>query len=375
MRKIWAMALKETRQIGRDPLFLSMLLGLPAFMLAVFGFAVSFDVRDLPLSVEDRDMGPASRELQAAFFNSGRFARAAGPPSPGAFHALFEDGGARAALVIPETFGEDLAAGRDAPVQLLFDGTDATTASTAIGYAGALVQTWNTERLERARRAAGGAAPGGLIGLEPRVWYNPQLESSHFLVPGLMGFILMITAVLSTALSVVREKERGTMEQLAVAPLRTVQVLAGKTLPYLVISLLATAIIVAAARLLFGVAVRGSYLDLFLATVLYLLGGFSLGLLISTLARTQAVAFQMGILISMLPTLLLSGFVFPIRNMPLFLQGLSYLVPARYYLEVLRGIMLRGTTLAPYRDQVGAMVLFALVLLALASVRFARKGV
>jgi len=375
MRKIWAMALKEMRQIGRDPLFLLMLLGLPAFMLAVFGYAVSFDVWDLPLSVEDRDMGPESRRLQAAFFNSGRFARAPGPPAPGEFHELFQQGGARAALVIPETFGKALAAGRSAPVQLLFDGTDANTASTAIGYATALVQTWNAERLERALRAAGGGASGGLIGVEPRVWYNPQLESSHFLVPGLMGFILMITAVLSTALSVVREKERGTMEQLAVAPLRTVQVLAGKTLPYLVISLAATAIIVVAARVLFGVTVRGSYADLFIATVLYLLGGFCLGLLISTIASTQAVAFQIGILISMLPTLLLSGFIFPIRNMPLVLQWLSYLVPARYYLEILRGIMLKGTTLAPYRDQVGAMILFALVLLALASIRFARKGV
>jgi ABC-2 type transport system permease protein len=376
MRKIWAIAVKEMRQIGRDPLFLLMLLGLPAFMLVVFGFAVNFDVWDLPLTVEDRDLTPASRELQAAFFNSGRFARAAAPADPGDFHRLFQNGGARAALIIPETFGTDLAAGRSAPVQFLFDGTDANTANTAIGYANALLQTWNAERLARALREAGGdTVIDALITVEPRVWYNPELRSSHFLVPGLIGFILMITAVLSTALSVVREKERGTMEQLGVAPLGTVQILVGKTLPYLVISLAATAIILASARLLFGVAVRGSYLDLFLATVLYLLGGFCMGLLISTIARTQAVAFQMGILVSMLPTLLLSGFVFPIRNMPLFLQALSHLVPARFFLEILRGIMLKGTTLAPYWPQVGALALLTLAMLAMASLRFARKGV
>ncbi len=376
MRKIWAIAVKEMRQISRDPLFLLMLLGLPAFMLVVFGFAVNFDVWDLPLTVEDRDLTPASRELQAAFFNSGRFARAAAPADPGDFHRLFQSGGARAALIIPQTFGTDLAAGRTAQVQFLFDGTDANTANTAIGYANALLQTWNAERLARTLRKAGGdRVLDAMITVEPRVWYNPELRSSHFLVPGLIGFILMITAVLSTALSVVREKERGTMEQLGVAPLGTVQILAGKTLPYLGISLAATAIILASARLLFGVSVRGSYLDLFLATVLYLLGGFCMGLLISTIARTQAVAFQLGILASMLPTLLLSGFVFPIRNMPLFLQALSHLVPARYYLEILRGIMLKGTTLAPYWHQVGTLVLLSLALLSLAALRFARKGV
>ncbi len=376
MRKVWAMAVKEMRQIRRDPLFLAMLLGLPAFMLVVFGYAVNFDVWDLPLAVEDRDLTPASRELQAAFFNSGRFVPVAGPAQTGDIHALFQAGGARAALVIPETFGSDLAAGRSAPVQLIIDGTDATTANTALGYATALLQTWNAERLARTLRAAGGSAVlDTLIEVEPRVWYNPQLLSSHFLVPGLIGFILMITAVLSTALSVVRETERGTMEQLGVAPIGTVQILLGKTLPYLCICLASTVIILVAARLLFGVSVRGSYLDLFLATALYLLCGFCIGLLISTITRTQAVAFQLGILVSMLPALLLSGFIFPLRNMPLVLQWISFLVPTRYYLEILRGIMLKGATLAPYWRQCGALALLSVVLLSLAAIRFARKGV
>jgi ABC-2 type transport system permease protein len=209
--------------------------------------------------------------------------------------------------------------------------------------------------------------------VQPRVWYNPELRSSHFLVPGLIGFILMITAVLSTALSVVREKERGTMEQLMVAPLGTIQVLLGKTLPYLGISLVATGLILVAARLLFGIVVQGSYIDLFIATALYLLGGLGFGLLISTIARNQAVAFQIGVFTSMLPTLLLSGFVFPIRNMPLLLQALSFIIPARYYLVVLRGVVLKGTSLAPYWHQVAALILFAAVTIVLAAARFKRN--
>jgi len=376
MRKIWAVAFKEFRQIGRDWLFLAMLVGLPAFMLVVFGYAVNFDITDLRIAVEDRDLTPSSRALTAAFVNSGRFRIARELRADEDLHAIFQTGGARVAIIIPEHFERDLISGRRAPVQLVFDGADANTAATALGYAGGVLQTFNAARLSRAFRASGiGAPTTPAIAVEPRVWYNPELESSHFLVPGLIGFILMITAVLSTALSVVREKERGTMEQLSVAPLNTVQVLLGKTLPFLLISLLAVVLILAAAHVLFGVVVAGSYLDLFAVTALYLLCGLGLGLLFSTVARNQAVAFQMGIFSSMLPTLLLSGFVFPIRNMPLILQVLSYAVPARYYLAVLRGIVLKGTSLSAYPFQVATLAAFALALVGLASTRFSRMEV
>jgi ABC-2 type transport system permease protein len=192
-------------------------------------------------------------------------------------------------------------------------------------------------------------------------------------VPGLIGFLLMLTAVLATALSVVREKERGTMEQLRVAPLRTWELILGKTLPYLAISYLAAIIILVAARLLFDVRVEGSSLALFVATLVYLFGALGLGVLISTIADTQALAFQISLITSMLPALLLSGFIFQIRSMPLFLQAITYLVPARYYLVILRGVILKGTTLEPYWDQFLALVVFAVVMVTLASVRLARR--
>jgi ABC-2 type transport system permease protein len=374
MSKILAVAGKELRQIRRDPLSLLMLLGLPAFMLVVFGYAVNFDVWNLPIAVEDRDLSSDSRALVAALVNSGRFKLVQDLEAGQDLHRLLQEGRFRAGLIIPDHLARDLAAGRKVSVQLVIDGADSNTANTALGYATGAIETFNAGRLARSLRTAGAEVLlSSAINVQPRVWYNPELRSSHFLVPGLIGFILMITAVLSTALSVVREKERGTMEQLMVAPLGTLQVLLGKTLPYLGISLAATGLILVAARLLFGIVVQGSYVDLFLATAIYLIGGLGFGLLISTIARNQAVAFQMGVFTSMLPTLLLSGFIFPIRNMPLVLQALSYLIPARYYLVVLRGVVLKGTSLVPYWDQVLALILFAGVTIVLSAARFSRS--
>jgi ABC-2 type transport system permease protein len=205
------------------------------------------------------------------------------------------------------------------------------------------------------------------------VLYNPELESTQFLVPGLIGFLLMLTAVLSTALSVVREKERGTMEQLRVAPLRTWELIVGKTLPYLGISLLATVIILAAARVLFGVAIRGPHLDLLIATLLYLFGALGFGLLISSIADTQTLAFQVGLIASLLPSILLSGFIFQIRIMPEWLQAVTFLVPARYFLVILRGVILKGEGLSPYWPQVLALVVYALAVVSLASARLAHR--
>ena len=372
MRRLLAVVRKELRQIARDPFSLLMLLGLPAFMLVLYGFALNFDVRHVRLAVQDRDGSARSRELIASFVNSTYFDVVATPLPGEDLEALVERRIARAVLVIPEGHGADLASGRRAPVQLLLDGADSTTASTILGYARALVGETNAALLARTVAGAGGP-PRPAIGFEPRVLYNPELESTRFLVPGLIGFLLMLTAVLATALSVVREKERGTMEQLRVAPLRTHELILGKTIPYLGISLLATVIILAAARVLFGVEIKGPYLDLLGATLLYLVGALGFGLLISTLAHNQAVAFQAGLITSMLPAMLLSGFIFQIRMMPDWLQAITFLVPARYYLVILRGVILKGEGLSPYWPQVGALAIYALAVVALASARLARR--
>ncbi|HEX7877777.1 MAG TPA: ABC transporter permease [Candidatus Eisenbacteria bacterium] len=379
MRKLRAVAGKELRQARRDPLSLGLLLGIPTMMLLLYGYAVNFDVRHVALSVEDNDRSRASRELVQAFVQSTYFdLKPERQPGETPEH-LFERKRAQAILVIPDDYGRELAAGRPATVQFLVDGTDATVAETILGYANALARDQNARLgARRMMPMAGGAdgttpPPAPTLSVEPRVWYNPELRSSHFLVPGLIGFILMLTAVLSTALSVVREKERGTMEQIRMAPVAALELLVGKTVPYLVISLLATVLILIAAGFLFGVTIRGPLLDLGVAVILYLLGGLGLGLFVSTLARTQAEAFQIGSMFSILPTFLLSGFIFPVKNMPAMMQVVSHIVPARYFLIILRGIILKGTGLGPYHGPLLALATYAVVMITLAGLRFGRR--
>jgi ABC-2 type transport system permease protein len=368
MRRLRAVVVKEVRQVLRDPYSLLMLVGLPALMLVLYGYALNFDVRHVRLAVQDRDLSRASRDLVAAFTQSTYFDVVATPEAGSDLERLTQARIARAILVIPEGYGRLLGQGRLSPVQLLLDGADSTTATTILGYARALAAEVNAQ-IVAGTLAESGRSVVPPVAFQPRVLFNPELESTQFLVPGLIGFLLMLTAVLATALSVVREKERGTMEQLRVAPLRTGELILGKTIPYLVLSLLATAIILGAAR----VEIRGPRLDLLVAVLLYLFGALGFGLLISTIAHTQALAFQIGLITSMLPALLLSGFIFEIRLMPGLLQAVTYLVPARYFLVILRGIVLKGEGLATYWPDVLALAVYGLATVALASARLARR--
>jgi ABC-2 type transport system permease protein len=368
MSKIIAVAGKELRQARRDPFSLMMLLGIPTFMLLLYGYALNFDVRHVALSIQDRSLTKASRELIASFVNSTYFDDAGRLPAEIDPGDVLQRREAKAVLVIPEDYARTLAAGRMATVQLLLDGADAQTATTVLGYAEGLA----AQESVQIRATLSGSAAAPPIRFAPRVWYNPELKSTNFLVPGLMGFILMLTAVLSTALSVVREKERGTMEQLLVTSLRPGELLIGKTIPYLMISLLATAIILLAARVLFGVTVRGSYIELFVATFVYLTGALGSGLLVSSMSKTQAMAFQVGSLTSMLPAIFLSGFIFPIRSMPKVLQLITYAVPARYFLVISRGIILKGASLTAYLGDLGFLLLYGAIVLAFAWRRLVR---
>jgi ABC-2 type transport system permease protein len=275
----------------------------------------------------------------------------------------------RAALIIPRGFARDLALGEVAPVQILLNGENANTATTVTGYANSVIQA------ESARlRAAGGATAGAPpFFVEPRIWFNPQLRSALFLVPGLIAYIAMITAVVSTALSIVREKERGTIEQIRMAPLGAPSFIIGKTLPYLLISLVAELAIVVLAMTLFDLPMRGSWGVLLLSLTLYLVGALGLGLFVSSIAESQQVAFQIALLASFLPTLMLSGFIFPIASMPAFLQVVTYIVPARYFLIALRGILLKGSGLETIGIELLALGAYAAVLLTLASVRLRRQ--
>jgi ABC-2 type transport system permease protein len=370
-RKVWAVAKKELRQASRDPLSLVLLVGVPTMMLVLYGFALNFDVRHVRLAVIDLDKTAASRDLIAAFVNSTYFDFVADLPADADLTRLTQAREARAVLTIPQGFSRTLAGGRTAPVQLILDGADASAARTVLEYAQALVADHNAAI--RRDIIGGGLPETSAIDSQPRVFYNPELKSTQFLVPGLIGFILMLTAVLSTALSVVREKERGTMEQLRVTSLKPAELVMGKTLPYLCISFTATVIILAAARLLFDVSVRGPYLDLAAATLVYLIGALGFGLLVSSASDSQAGAFQAGTVMSMLPAIFLSGFIFPIRSMPFPLQIVTYAVPARYFNVILRGIILKGSGLGPFRDEMLFLVLYAVIVMSIAFVRVARR--
>jgi len=381
--KMLAVARKEFRQIARDRRTLLILLFVPAFILLLFGYALNFDIRNVRLAVDDRDRSSASRSLIAAFVNSGYFdlvadvdAGLAGSKrtwptwdAPGlTADALMDRDQARIVLVIPSGFARALHRDELSPVQVLLNGDNATTATTVMGYATTII------RGESAKYAPA-AASAPLISVEPRIWYNPELRSALFLVPGLIAYIAMITAVVSTALSIVREKERGTMEQVRMAPLDAASFVVGKTIPYFVVSLVSALGIVVISMILFGMPMRGSWLLLMLALSLFLFGALGLGLLISSIAETQQVAFQVALLVSFLPTLLLSGFVFPIASMPRVLQLVTYAVPARYFLVALRTIVLKGAGLAVYWVDLAALSAFAVVVLGLAAVRLQRQWV
>jgi ABC-2 type transport system permease protein len=356
------------RQILRDRRSLVLLLFVPGFFLLVYGYALSWDIRHVRLAVDDRDRSSASRSLISAFLNSGYFDLVADVRSPDDITSLMNHGAVRAVLVIPYGLSRDLAAGRTVPVQVLLDGDNANTATTVMGYALTILQSESASY--RLSVAQGG---GSMLTAIPRVWYNPQLRSTLFLVPGLIAYIVMITSVVSTSLSIVREKERGTMEQVRMAPLDASAFVLGKTIPYFVISLVSAFAILLIAMALFGLPMKGSWLVLFVTISLYLVGALGLGLLVSSVADTQQLAFQVAVLASFLPTLMLSGFIFPIASMPSLLRAITYAVPARYFLIALRGIVLKGVGLSIIWPQLGLLAVYSAAVLILASIRLRRQ--
>jgi ABC-2 type transport system permease protein len=362
--KTLAVARKEFRQIARDRRTLIILLVLPVIFLLLYGYALNWDIRHVHLAVDDRDHSPQSRSLVAAFVNSGYFDLVA-MADDRTISPLLNRNDVRAILIVPPGLGRAVRTGTPTAVQVLLNGDNANTATTVMSYALTIV------RSESARYQP--LPAGALVSLEPRIWYNPELRSTLFLVPGLIAYITMITAVVSTALSIVREKERGTMEQVRMAPLDAGPFVVGKTMPYFDISLASALGIVLAAMVLFGMPMRGSWPVLLLALSLFLVGALGIGLFISSVAETQQVAFQAAMLASFLPTFMLSGFIFPISSMPRFLQIVTYAVPARYFLQALRAIVLKGAGVELVWRDLAALAAFGTAVLILASMRLGRQ--
>jgi ABC-2 type transport system permease protein len=375
IENVLAVSRKEFRQISRDRRTLVILAFVPAFFLLVFGYALNFDVRNVALAVEDRDGSSESRALISAFVNSGYFQLVAVVHDAREAERLLDRNDARAVLVIPEGFARDVTTGVTPEVQVIIDGDNANTATAVVGYATSILQTAGAEYAAQAAlsaHAAGGPAQVMPISVEPRIWYNPELRSALFLVPGLIAYLMMLMSVTSTALSIVRETETGTIEQVRMAPVGTLSFILGKTVPQFIISLVSAALVFLAAQVLFDLPMRGNWFTLGAVLSIYLLGALATGLLVSTIADTQQLAFQVALLVSLLPTLMLSGFIFPITSMPEFLQVVTRIVPARYFLVALRGIVLKGTALPQLLPEFGALALYATVVLGLASLRLSR---
>lgn len=371
--RIRAIARKELRQVRRDRRTLAVLLLIPGLWLVLFGYALNFDVKHLRLGVLDHDRTTQSRDFASRFGRSEYFDLVRGLERPEEAERALTGEALALVLVIPPGFGDALAMGSGARVQVLLDGANSTIAGAAAGYAAAIAREASVSVSIESLRRRGMPPPAPPIDFRPRVRYNPELKSVTFFLPGLMGFILTITAVVSIALSIVRERERNTMEQLSISPVTALELILGKTLPYLVVSLGAAALVLLAGRALFGVAVVGSYGMLFVSTLLFLTACLGMGMLISTMVETQQAAFQLANLAVLLPTFILSGFVFPIRNMPVVVRGITHLVPARYYLEALRAIILKGAGPSAYWDQLGFLALFSALTLAVAAARMARQ--
>ena len=366
--RLTAMARKEWIQLRRDPRSMTLAFVLPVLMLLVFGYAITWDVNDLDLVVLDQDRTARSRSLVEAFTASGYFTIVERLDTYAGVDEAVGRGNAASVLVIPPHFTEDLAAGRAAPVQLLLDGADANSATIAFNYAGAIVDRWSRDAILEGRTLR---AP---ITAELRTWYNPTLESRNMIVPGLIAVIMMTIAAMLTALTIAREWERGTMEQLASTPATKLEILIGKLMPYVAIGLIDVALIVVAGLLVFGVPFRGPVVVFFAQTFLFLVGALGLGMLISAAAKSQFLATQVALITTLLPAMLLSGFLFEIEAMPEVLQGVTYLVPARYYVVVARGIMLKGVGPDVLWIQSVFMIVFAVAGLALAA-RVFRKEV
>ena len=374
LRPLRPIIVKELRQVRRDPTSLGMLLVLPAAIIILVGYALNFDVKHTPMVIFDQDRTPGSRAFLDKFRHTEYFDERFDAGSYPEIEELFLRGRAKIAIVVPAQFASRLAGGEEVHVQILVDGSDANTAGQAVATATRLTADYATRLVAEAFALRGRSLPAP-IDFQPRIWYNPDLISSKFLVPGLIGFIIVLTAVISTSLTVVREKERGTMEQLMVSPLRPIEIILGKTVPYLGISLIAASAILVLGYLLFGVEVRGSILFLYAAITMIILGGLGQGLLISTVTDSQQVAFMISVFSSLLPSFLLSGFIFPIATMPVFLQVVSNLAVNKFFLIVVRSVMLKGVSFTAVWQPFASMAAFAALTLGLSALRMRKRSV
>ncbi|MGO9480307.1 MAG: ABC transporter permease [Candidatus Kryptoniota bacterium] len=366
---------KEFRQLKRDRLTLSAIILVPTMMLLLYGYALNFDVKHVRLGLLDESHTEESRALIQKFLSTEYFDFAGNVATEPGVDKYIQDGKAAAVLVIPRDYAKYVLLGKSTQVQVAIDGSNSNNATIIMGYVDGILQNYSSVLTANYMDQKGYSISTGAIDFRPRVYYNPSLESMKYLVPGLIAFILMILITLIPTISVVREKERGTMEHILLAPVTALEVILGKTLLYFMLSLVASLMVLAASVALFGVPIRGSIFLLSLVIVLFLIAGLGIGILISTFTNSQAQAYLAATSIANLPNMILSGFVYPISSMPIWLRFLTYFFPGRYFISSLRGILLKGAGAFDIWDQILPLILFATIVPILASRRLSKKGI
>jgi len=372
-RRLRAVFIKELHHITRDARSLAMALAVPVMMLLLYGYALSLDVDRIPALIYDQDGTAASRELVRQFEGS-RFFDIRGLVNG---YAAIENGIDRnrilMGVVIPRDYSQNVGAGREAPVQLLLDGSDSNTASIVLGYAESVVRSYSLRLRQDMQNRRGGERGGAPVDARLRVWYNSSLESKNYVVPGLIAVILQIIAALLTSLTIAREWEMGTMEQLLSTPLRPAEMVLGKMLAYFVVGVADALMAVLVGVFVFTVPLRGSLPLLAVSICVFLVGVLFWGIFVSAVAKTQLAAYQLGVLSSFLPAFLLSGFVYSIETMPPVIQVITHIVPSRYVVTILKGIFLKGVGLGVLWGELGFLALYAAIIFVLATRKVNQK--
>jgi ABC-2 type transport system permease protein len=373
VHELLAVIVKEFLQLRQDKKMIPAMVIGPVIQLLALGYAANLDVTHVPMVLVDEDRSPASRALVERFTGAGTFDLVGAEDTPAAIDPWLVEGRAQIALVIASGYGEAVAGGRTPRVQVIADGTDANSSGLGLGYASQIVAGAGVEMVA-ARRVPGGGRPiAGRYELVPRVWYNPDLKSRWFYVPAVIAMVLMLVTMILPSMAVVREKEIGTLEQLSVTPLRSWQLVLGKLIPFLILGLLDMLLVTGLVTGLFHVPLRGSLLVLGFLTFLFLLCTLGLGLLVSTLVRTMQQAMGLCVFVLMVPMIYLSGLIFPVENMPHGFQIVSYVIPVKYYANVLRGVFLKGSGLDVLWPEALALLGIGLTVLTAASLRFRKS--
>jgi ABC-2 type transport system permease protein len=373
--RVFAMVRKEFIQITRDRQSLMMIIAIPIMMLILYGYGITSDIKNIPLAVYDPSPSQVTRDFIGRFQNSGYFSYEFKARNVKQIINKFDGGTIKAALIFDPDFSKNIRAGRPASLQILIDGSDANTANVALGYINAIVQSYSGELMLDLFKMVGGArrkieVP---VTIEPRVWYNPTLSSSHFLIPGLICVIMTLMTILLASLALVTEKERGTLEQLVVSPMQKIEIILGKLIPYGVISFTDLIMVIIAGEIMFRIPFRGDIVFLLVSALVFVVGALGVGLLISSIARTGQEAIIMSFLSTMLPAFLLSGFVFPISSMPFLIRSLTYVIPARYFITITRGIFLKGIGIDILWPEFTLLSILGIILVSI-SVRRFRKN-